>query len=610
MRGILMSIFVFYFLQSIDAQVNTFHEIIGDADQTEILACTAPLPNGDILAGGQASVNNITGRGWLALFGPLGQMKWSVLVDVPGMPTEIVSDIQQLSDGGWVALVHGTETPSANVSSSVVIRFDPANPIVQQAVKISGVANGYKRLCITPYGMVLTGWVWKQPGESKVPAVLQMDNQLNLQWQQVLYTASGTGQLEGSFFQTGAGLVYAVGTLNGNGLIAQCNQAGDVLWKTIGTADPDELQAIAPARNGTFLLGGSSRATGSERVWLTEINFNANSVQESWIYHLQDANGPLEVMDLTAIPGDQHALLVSREISNISARAMVWRLSSAHEVSHTADFSEKSVAALLQRVRFQNGRFVMAGIRVDQFGASGLLLQTGIDFTMNQDCCPAAVAIGTRVDVRTNVTLQNSSSAQGAPVCTVGVVSVESMPFMPAQQSACQPIPLQITLSEETICPGEAVIVTTGPAQPGITYALDFQNGTPAPGRPDSVFFSNNGFVLLTGENAFCTKTTSAAVMVGTAADEMPNAFTPNGDQVNDVFRPIFPCPVRNMRLRVYNRWGQLVFETNEVQGGWDGRINGVEAPMEVYGWQLEYGADRPDGLGVYKKQGSVTLIR
>lgn len=63
-----------------------------------------------------------------------------------------------------------------------------------------------------------------------------------------------------------------------------------------------------------------------------------------------------------------------------------------------------------------------------------------------------------------------------------------------------------------------------------------------------------------------------------------PNAFTPNGDGNNEVFRAISPASdIESYNLSVYNRWGNRVFTTNEISGSWDGTINGEIAPIGTY---------------------------
>jgi gliding motility-associated-like protein len=87
----------------------------------------------------------------------------------------------------------------------------------------------------------------------------------------------------------------------------------------------------------------------------------------------------------------------------------------------------------------------------------------------------------------------------------------------------------------------------------------------------------------------------------------VPTAFTPNGDGKNDVVRPIAVGVSRIHYFRVYNRWGQLVFETTENGRGWDGRIKGILQGSQSFAWIVK-GEDFT-GKTVFEK-GTVTLIR
>jgi gliding motility-associated-like protein len=87
----------------------------------------------------------------------------------------------------------------------------------------------------------------------------------------------------------------------------------------------------------------------------------------------------------------------------------------------------------------------------------------------------------------------------------------------------------------------------------------------------------------------------------------VPNAFTPNGDGLNDEIKPV-NVSIRQMRyFRVYNRWGKLVFSTSEPGRGWDGKINGQLQTSETYAWVFN-GVDYLGNEIVQK--GTVTLIR
>jgi gliding motility-associated-like protein len=89
---------------------------------------------------------------------------------------------------------------------------------------------------------------------------------------------------------------------------------------------------------------------------------------------------------------------------------------------------------------------------------------------------------------------------------------------------------------------------------------------------------------------------------------DVPNAFTPNNDGLNDYFRPHNALKADNYDFRVYNRWGQLVFQSNNWMDKWDGRINGTVQGTGTYVWMLRY-THRDTRQPVFRK-GTVTLIR
>ncbi|OQY92955.1 MAG: PKD domain-containing protein [Sphingobacteriales bacterium UTBCD1] len=88
----------------------------------------------------------------------------------------------------------------------------------------------------------------------------------------------------------------------------------------------------------------------------------------------------------------------------------------------------------------------------------------------------------------------------------------------------------------------------------------------------------------------------------------VPSAFTPNGDGLNDYFWPHNALKAENLEFKVYNRWGQLVFQSSNWQQKWDGTINGVPQPPGVFVWFLRY-TNRDTGQKVFQK-GTVMLIR
>jgi gliding motility-associated-like protein len=88
---------------------------------------------------------------------------------------------------------------------------------------------------------------------------------------------------------------------------------------------------------------------------------------------------------------------------------------------------------------------------------------------------------------------------------------------------------------------------------------------------------------------------------------QMPNAFTPNGDGRNDVFRIPFGVHISLQEFSVYNRWGGKVFTTRNISQGWDGTSGGQPAPAGTYVYVIS--GKNEQGVPVMAK-GTVILIR
>ena len=88
----------------------------------------------------------------------------------------------------------------------------------------------------------------------------------------------------------------------------------------------------------------------------------------------------------------------------------------------------------------------------------------------------------------------------------------------------------------------------------------------------------------------------------------IPNSFTPNGDGLNDVFNIKTTYEFSDYKLIIYDRWGELLFESDDINKGWDGTYKGKAVPLDVYIYQLT--ATIKDTGEQIKKTGRVTVVR
>ncbi|MEO6071045.1 MAG: gliding motility-associated C-terminal domain-containing protein, partial [Chitinophagaceae bacterium] len=162
------------------------------------------------------------------------------------------------------------------------------------------------------------------------------------------------------------------------------------------------------------------------------------------------------------------------------------------------------------------------------------------------------------------------------------------------------------------MCIGDTITLT---ATPGSTYQW-YRNEVIINGATTQNYkVTESGTYGLFINNGTCTGRASNPVVVRfqdcipVAIQNVfvPTGFTPNGNGVNDGLRPILYHITTLKYFRIFNRWGQVVFQTNVKGKGWDGTINGIAQPEETYTWILEcVGADG----AVIKKSGRSLLIR
>ena len=91
-----------------------------------------------------------------------------------------------------------------------------------------------------------------------------------------------------------------------------------------------------------------------------------------------------------------------------------------------------------------------------------------------------------------------------------------------------------------------------------------------------------------------------------------PNVFTPDNNQVNDIFQPVIQCDnePQNYTLKIFNRWGETIFSTTQIEQGWDGFHNNKIAQSDVYIWMMSYEYFDGEKMISKKEQGDVSLIR
>lgn len=151
------------------------------------------------------------------------------------------------------------------------------------------------------------------------------------------------------------------------------------------------------------------------------------------------------------------------------------------------------------------------------------------------------------------------------------------------------------------ICAGQSFTL-----QPVLSpdWQLRWQDGSSA---PDFVV-TQPGLYSLAATNECGTTRDEVRYTPGLCKVYFPNAFTPNGDGKNDIFRAMGTEAVTDFYLQIYNRTGQLVFETRDKTAGWDGRVRGLPGDAGNYVYTCRYTELMASPVKLLK--GSLLLVR
>ncbi len=194
-----------------------------------------------------------------------------------------------------------------------------------------------------------------------------------------------------------------------------------------------------------------------------------------------------------------------------------------------------------------------------------------------------------------------ASNSQG---CTVDTsIAVNIFNFVP---------PLMIVPPIDTITQGESVQVqaTDNPSYVYTWSPPDFLDATDVPNPIASPEETTTYLLTIRDANGCINTAELLLVVLNPLCREpyifIPNAFTPNGDNLNDVLL-VEGSLIEEMYLAIYDRWGELVFESSDKSFGWDGTFRGKELPADTYGFILEVLCV---GGEEYLRKGNISLLR
>ena len=230
-------------------------------------------------------------------------------------------------------------------------------------------------------------------------------------------------------------------------------------------------------------------------------------------------------------------------------------------------------------------------------GDQVVLIATGAKSYTWMDAANKSVIIGTGPTITFSASVSKTYVVYASGVtCSGGVDSITVN---------VNPVPI-INLHEDTaLCFEETGSIVLKVDQGYSSYLwTDLSVG-------DSLLIHSPGkyFVTITDSNDCSqTDTTYIADMCDLSL-YYPNAFTPNGDGLDDRFYFIGNL-IEQFEIKIYDRWGDLIFQTNDIDQGWDGSKNNIPLQEDVYAWNLSYRGKGNSPVATKYSIGHVVLVR
>jgi gliding motility-associated-like protein len=165
-----------------------------------------------------------------------------------------------------------------------------------------------------------------------------------------------------------------------------------------------------------------------------------------------------------------------------------------------------------------------------------------------------------------------------------------------------QPLPAVKLGADTTICNG--FDVTLSAMYPGATYL--WSNGS----TNNAITAKNKGVYWVQTTLNGCNFKDSIELKLQDCpcTVQMPNAFTPNRDGLNDVYKPVLGCLPTIFDFSIYNSWGKLVFSTTDYKKYWNGTLNGKRLPPGVYVYVLKTNSETLQKIR--QLRGTIVLLR
>jgi gliding motility-associated-like protein len=217
-----------------------------------------------------------------------------------------------------------------------------------------------------------------------------------------------------------------------------------------------------------------------------------------------------------------------------------------------------------------------------------LSLQFGIDEINGANYLWNTGAVSNRINTSVTGLFWLEIEQKGCTIRDSVTVSAKPLPFV------------KIAAQDTTVCGNRPIVLSVGNTN-ATAYLWNTGETT------SSITIDKTGKYFVTVTKNTCIASDTLRVTSGDCEMFIPNAFTPNKDGLNDNFGVLGTAVVQDFSFKIYNRYGQVIFSTNNIANKWDGTYKGQRMSAGTYPWSIIY----INKLGYTKwLRGTVLIVR
>ncbi len=209
-----------------------------------------------------------------------------------------------------------------------------------------------------------------------------------------------------------------------------------------------------------------------------------------------------------------------------------------------------------------------------------------IDIGPDRNVCENAALVLDAGNQELDYTWQDGSKNSSFDVKAEGLYIVAASNRMCTVKDSVQvsykPTPVFSLGEDKQFCKGEALVIGSHLTN---SYNYLWEDGSTSAAR----MIHQPGTYQVTGFNECGSFTDEIIIRQGSCLLMVPNAFTPNGDGKNDIFKVSRTEQLASFSMQIFNRWGQQIFESRDQSQGWNGYLNGKICDIGSYPYLIQY---------------------